>query len=241
MKQVQILFFTSFVLLFTGCSSVPTQDGNGLVAYYDGTESQEDLPLLPRTSAKNAWAGKSKPLPPPPESVLTSNSLMEDRPAPEKQQQVSLKEVAPGEIDEIIRANRGKVLMVNCWGIDCGPCIEELPHLNRISREYASKGLKVVAINTDVSDRHQEVKDFVAKNDFDFDVYLRAPGSDTKFRRSIDPDYAADPYTLIFDKDGNRVASIADALPGEAWENVARAVLSGKPFPITNPDIVRLY
>jgi len=240
MTRIHILLFTGFALVFTGCSSVRTQDTNGLVSYSDGTEKREDLPLLPRTTAKEAWAGKSKPLPPPPESIEATSPA-----APPESDlamaSVELKQVAPDEIDDLVRANRGKVLMVNCWGIDCGPCVEELPHLNKLQTQFGRNGLKIVTINTDVEDRHEEVKEFVQKNGFDFDVYVRAPGPDTKFRRSIDPEYAADPYTLIFDKEGNRVATIADALPEETWEEVAHAVLNGKPFPITNPEIVRLY
>ncbi len=235
-----LLLLTGFTLFFTGCSTVPTQDSDGLVSYSDGTETQEDLPLLPRTTAKRAWAEKSNPLPPPPGVVdqVAPVALDETHSA---QKTVELKQVAPDQIDDLVRANRGKVLLVNCWGIDCGPCVEELPHLNKIQNQYQKEGLKIVAINTDVEGRHAEVKQFVEKNGFDFDVYLRAPGSDTKFRQSIDSEYAADPYTLIFDKEGNRVATIADALPEEAWNEVAQSVLTNKPFPITNPDIVRLY
>ncbi|MCA9411863.1 MAG: TlpA family protein disulfide reductase [Candidatus Omnitrophica bacterium] len=246
--KISPLFSMSIIvfglLLVAGCSSVRTQDSNGLVSYSDGTETKEDLPLLPRTSAKDSWAKKSSPLPPPPSSVeqdLTYDPEPEPRTA---RKEVELKEVRPDELDDLIRANRGKVLMVNCWGIDCGPCVEELPHLDKLQRRLEKNGLKVVTINTDVEDRHEEVKEFVEKNGFGFDVYLRAPGSDIKFRQSIDPEYAADPYTLIFDKEGNRVATIADALPEATWEKVAKAVLNNEEFPmdtITDPEVVRLY
>lgn len=245
MKRLPLLSIVMTGLaILCGCSSVRTQDENGLVSYSDGTEKREDLPLLPRTSAKEAWANKSNALPPPPDSVVESPAVEIDPETQLAKQPVEFKHVEPGQLEELVRANRGKVLMVNCWGIDCGPCVEELPHLNKLQREHAKKGLKVVTINTDVEGRQDEVKEFVEENGFEFDVYLRSPGPDTKFRQSIDPEYAADPYTLIFDKEGNRVASIADALPEEDWEEVADAVLNNRTFPInsiTDPDVVRLY
>lgn len=229
------------ILLLSGCSSVRTQNRDGLVSYSDGTEKEEDFALLPRTTAKDAWASKSKPLPPLPNAVETVGGAPAE-PTPQfAAAATDLKTLAPNQLEELVRAHRGSILVVNCWGIDCGPCVEELPHLDKIQEDYKDRGLKVVALNTDVEDRHEEVRQFVAKNDFDFEVYLRAPGSDTKFRQSIDPEYAADPYTLIFDKEGNRVASIADALPEEGWEEVALAVVQNKPIPITDPEIVRLY
>lgn len=229
------------ILILTGCSSVRTQNRDGLVSYNDGSEREENFALLPRTTAKEAWASKSKPLPPLPNESETAGPAPVESSVQTVAAGPDLKTLEPSKLDELVRAHRGSVLVINCWGIDCGPCVEELPHLDKIQEDYKNRGLKVIAINTDVEDRHEEVRQFVAKNDFDFEVYLRAPGSDTKFRQSIDPEYAADPYTLIFDKEGNRVASIADALPEEGWEEVAMAVVQNKPFPITDPEIVRLY
>ncbi|MDR1834970.1 MAG: TlpA family protein disulfide reductase [Fusobacteriaceae bacterium] len=43
-----------------------------------------------------------------------------------------------------------KVTMINVWGTFCGPCINEMPHLGEISREYAGKGFGIVGIVVDV-------------------------------------------------------------------------------------------
>lgn len=40
--------------------------------------------------------------------------------------------------------------MVNIWGTFCGPCINEMPDLGEISREYAEKGLQIVGMLSDV-------------------------------------------------------------------------------------------
>ena len=45
-----------------------------------------------------------------------------------------------------------KVTMVNIWATFCGPCIREMPDLQRLHEDYADKGFQVVGIVCDVYD-----------------------------------------------------------------------------------------
>lgn len=237
-------------LFALGCSTTSERPHDHFHSAHAG-EHGEDRPLLPRRTAKETWADSQSPLPPLPDryrSGTDSETLASADPEhtheivnQETQKTASLKEVAPGELSGLVDSYRGKVLVLNCWGIDCGPCVEELPHLNKIFKEKAEDGLAIAAISTDVESRHKEVEEFVAKQGYDFDVYLRAPGSDTQFRRAIDPDYSADPFTIVFDKQGVPVATIADALPESEWRKVIDAALAGEQIPITDPEVVRLF
>lgn len=53
------------------------------------------------------------------------------------------------QVDESIFAE-ADLTMVNIWGTFCGPCINEMPDLGEISREYAEKGLQIVGMLSDV-------------------------------------------------------------------------------------------
>src|SRR3954453_23723563 len=44
---------------------------------------------------------------------------------------------------------RGKVVLVDFWAQWCEPCKKELPQLDRLSKEYAAKGVVVLAVNID--------------------------------------------------------------------------------------------
>lgn len=44
---------------------------------------------------------------------------------------------------------RGKVVLVDFWATWCSPCRDELPHLQRLSRELANDGLVVVGVSVD--------------------------------------------------------------------------------------------
>ncbi|MBQ8665800.1 MAG: TlpA family protein disulfide reductase [Lachnospiraceae bacterium] len=47
---------------------------------------------------------------------------------------------------------QNKITMINIWGTYCGPCIEEMPELEEISRDYADKGVGVVGLVVDVTE-----------------------------------------------------------------------------------------
>ncbi|NUN97594.1 MAG: TlpA family protein disulfide reductase [Candidatus Omnitrophica bacterium] len=152
-----------------------------------------------------------------------------------------LDQITPEGILELVKFHKGRILLVNMWGIECGPCVEELPHLEKIHRAFRDRGLSVVGVNTDVEARRKDVEAFVPKMGLTFDNYLKAPGPDVRFRTGIDPDYTADPFTLIFNREGKKIATIADALSLENWTAIAQALVDGKPIPITKPDVIRLF
>lgn len=44
---------------------------------------------------------------------------------------------------------KGKVVLIDFWAQWCEPCKKELPQLDRLARQYAQKGVVVVAVNID--------------------------------------------------------------------------------------------
>ena len=72
-----------------------------------------------------------------------------------------------------------KVTMINLWAYWCGPCVSEMPDLERISKDYADKGLQVIGIS--MKDEEAENRETLKElgitypNLFyteDFDVYM---------------------------------------------------------------------
>jgi peroxiredoxin len=52
-----------------------------------------------------------------------------------------------------LTAMRGKVVVLNFWATWCPPCKLEMPSLNRLYNDYRTKGIEVVAISTDSSEK----------------------------------------------------------------------------------------
>ncbi|HEX4684342.1 MAG TPA: TlpA disulfide reductase family protein [Gemmatimonadaceae bacterium] len=44
---------------------------------------------------------------------------------------------------------KGQVVVLNIWATWCGPCIKEIPSLEKLYQEYGPKGLKLVAVSID--------------------------------------------------------------------------------------------
>jgi peroxiredoxin len=45
-----------------------------------------------------------------------------------------------------LKALRGKPVLVTFWATDCPGCIEEMPHLIDLYRQYHDKGLEIIAV-----------------------------------------------------------------------------------------------
>ena len=58
----------------------------------------------------------------------------------------------------------GKVYVLDFWATWCGPCIQAMPHLAELSKEYAKAGLVVFPVTTtDKRNTLKQVEEFVAK------------------------------------------------------------------------------
>ncbi len=47
----------------------------------------------------------------------------------------------------------GKVVLIDFWASWCGPCKQEMPVLEALHKKYARKGLVIVGVNIDNSDK----------------------------------------------------------------------------------------
>ncbi len=48
-----------------------------------------------------------------------------------------------------LQEQRGRVVMVNFWATWCGPCRQEMPHLNRLHAKYQDAGFTLLGVNID--------------------------------------------------------------------------------------------
>ena len=94
-----------------------------------------------------------------------------------------------------LQEQRGQVVLVNFWATWCGPCRQEMPHLNRIYDKYRSSGFVLLGVNID--DDPRAAADLAAKLGLRFPVLL---DTDKKVSRAYD--MSAMPATLLIDRDG---------------------------------------
>jgi len=69
---------------------------------------------------------------------------------------------------------RGQVVLLDFWGVWCGPCKRSMPHLDELAREYGSQGLVVVLISTD--EVRQTTIDYLDEKGYDGFISVWEPG-----------------------------------------------------------------
>ena len=74
-----------------------------------------------------------------------------------------------------LAGRRGKVVLLNVWATWCGPCIYEIPELQRIHDAYAARGFEVVGVSVDESGI-ESVKEFVQDKSMRYPVALDPQG-----------------------------------------------------------------
>ncbi len=91
---------------------------------------------------------------------------------------------------------RGDVVVLNFWASWCGPCRQEMPHLNALQDRYASLGLKLYGVNVDENsdDANRAIKDLKVAFPVLFD-------NNNTVAELFNVD--AMPTTVIIDRDGN--------------------------------------
>jgi thiol-disulfide isomerase/thioredoxin len=63
--------------------------------------------------------------------------------------QIELKVVNYDELGDLVRANKGKVILLDFWATTCIPCKKSFPYTVEMHKQLADKGLVVISVSTD--------------------------------------------------------------------------------------------
>ena len=94
-----------------------------------------------------------------------------------------------------LQEQRGRVVLVNFWATWCGPCRQEMPHMNRLYEKYKSSGFVLLGVNVDEDPRN--AASVASKMGVTFPVLL-----DTDKNVSKLYDLNTMPSTVLIDRDG---------------------------------------
>jgi cytochrome c biogenesis protein CcmG, thiol:disulfide interchange protein DsbE len=65
---------------------------------------------------------------------------------------------------------RGQVVLLNVWATWCGPCRVEMPSMEALHRDFAPKGLRVVAVSIDQIAGAPQIRDYARELGLTFDI-----------------------------------------------------------------------
>lgn len=111
----------------------------------------------------------------------------------------------------------GRVLLVDFWASWCAPCQASFPDLAGIHRDYAGRGVAIVAVSVD-------------KNSRDYDAFLKKHAPPFATVRDSRQDYVAAvgvpamPTSLVVDRNG-KIRAVFAGYHGEKTGTALRAAL----------------
>jgi len=95
-------------------------------------------------------------------------------------------------------AYAGRPVLVNVWASWCGPCVKEMPELDRFARSQAANGTQVVGI---ALDEPEAVRAFLRRVPVAYPVLVDAPGPGDAGVR-LGNRKGVLPYSVLLDADG---------------------------------------
>lgn len=93
---------------------------------------------------------------------------------------------------------RGRWIVLNFWATWCAPCVEEMPTLQRIAREYGGRGVAVVGIGIDNA---RAIRQFKEELKLDLPLLVAGAGGSELARQLGNPSGAL-PYTVLVSPQG---------------------------------------
>jgi peroxiredoxin len=114
---------------------------------------------------------------------------------------------------------KGRVVLLEFWGTWCGPCVRAMPGVQKLHDRYTDRGLTVLAISYETSDKMQP---FLTQNAFTMPV-----GSDPDKKTIGAYPISGWPTTVIIGKDG-KIAHVGSPYDAEAAVEKALGLEAGE-------------
>ena len=103
------------------------------------------------------------------------------------------------DLDKRLAKGNDTTYIINFWATWCGPCVEELPHFEKVNKEVAKQPIKVILVSLDFKSKLKTaVIPFVVKNKLSSEVYVINEPDQQLFIEKVDKNWSgAIPATLF--------------------------------------------
>lgn len=168
-----------------------------------------------KTSSSEATTTESKQADAKAEDSKQAESDKEDKKFPE----FTAKTVSGEDISSDL-FKESKLTVVNVWGSWCGPCVQEIPELQKLYESMKDKDVNVIGLAQDAGTDLDAVKEIIDKNKVTYQNIV-PEGATEDFVMSL----MAFPTTFFVDSDRNIVGVIQGGRNLEAFTAAVEGVL----------------
>ena len=129
---------------------------------------------------------------------------------------VTIQKISESALDELINARDNKVV-VNFMAAWCGPCIDELPVLNKLYQKYKTQGLNLIGVSIDL-EGPRAMQPIIDKLKVNFPVYWYGESAVEKFSIHAIP-------MIYLIKNGRIIEKLPGRRPGRELDRKIRKFL----------------
>ena len=196
------------IIVYSGSGQVSTEAAQKLVSLgYTNVSDLGSVQNWPDGTVSGAWAKKAGSF-----SSFRASTL----------------EGAP--VDERLFSDY-KLTMINVWATFCGPCLNEMPELGELSKNYASKGVQIVGVVIDAAESDGSISQ--SQVELARQLVERTGASYTHLLPSADllsaglSGVSSVPTTFFVDAKGNLVGeSYVGARSADEWQGIIDGLLA---------------
>jgi peroxiredoxin len=113
---------------------------------------------------------------------------------------------------------KGKVVLVEFWATDCGPCVAEMPEVKKVYQKFHDQGFEIVAISLD--DKASALREFIKEKELPWPQHFDGKGWENRF--AMQYGIFSIPTMWLVDRSGNlRISNARGNLEGRVEELLA--------------------
>jgi thiol-disulfide isomerase/thioredoxin len=168
---------------------------------------------------------------PPPQRIEDRSALKSSSiPMPDERDVASALNVGIEKLDGAtfkLADFRGKILVVDFWSVDCGPCVRLVPKLAKLSKQYRDKGVEVVGLTSDDKSAQSDVVKFLKRAGADYTVGYDNGWLSPAFLKGTEDETGAAPIPQVFvlSREGRVIEHLIGDSPQRGAEYLERVIV----------------
>lgn len=135
---------------------------------------------------------------------------------------VSVRTIKKDGLPEVLKEHQGKLIALNFWAMHCPACLNEIPELIELGKEYEKDGLIVIGFNLDTPEdqlTRDKAQAFLRGVQVNYPQLAAASQKDLQ-ELLAGWNFSGLPHTFLYDRTGKRVKHIEGNYPKEIKKGI---------------------